>query len=80
MPRFVFSDPIEITPEDVVSTETEIRVGSVVVFERRTKYEVVFRALSGQELYELPGKKYLVSKGKQSGDIDFSIWKPAEKT
>jgi hypothetical protein len=48
MPQFVFGDPVDLNSEDIVSAETEIRVGSIVVFERRGKNRVVIRTLPYQ--------------------------------
>jgi hypothetical protein len=73
MPQFVFSDPVDLNPEDEVSTETAIRVGSIVVFERRGKNNVAIRALSHDEVQGYPEAKYTVAKGDNPGDIRFSL-------
>ena len=76
MPQFVFSDPVDLNPEDIVSTETAIRVGSIVVFERRGKNSVVIRTLSFDAAQRYPGA-YSVTKGERPGDIKFALCKPA---
>ena len=73
MPQFVFSDPVDLNPEDIVSAETAISVGSIVVFERRGKDRVVIRALPFNEAQEYSGSTYSVAKGERPGDIKFSL-------
>ena len=75
MPQFVFGDPVDMRPEDEVSVETTIRVGSVVVFERRGKNSVAIKALPHDEVLEYPGAKYTVAKGDNPGDIKFSLFR-----
>jgi hypothetical protein len=76
MPQFVFSDPVDLTPEDIVSAETEIRAGSIVAFERRGKDRVVIRTLPFNEAQEYTGDTYAVTKGERPGDIKFSLFRP----
>ena len=75
MPQFVFSDPVDLNPEDIVSTETAIRVGSIVVFDRRGKNSVTIKTLPLGEAQGYPGAKYSVAKGDRPGEIKFSRWK-----
>jgi hypothetical protein len=75
MPQFVFSDPVDLNPEDIVSAETEIRAGSIVAFERREKNHVVIRTLPVDESRGYVGAAYSVSKGESPGEIKFSLWK-----
>jgi hypothetical protein len=75
MPQFVFSDPVDLNPEDVVSAETEIRAGSIVAFERREKNRVVIRTLPFDEAQGYPGAMYSVAKGENPGEIKFAIFK-----
>ena len=73
MPQFVFSDPVDLNPEDEVSVETEIRAGSTVVFERKGKNNVIIRALCSNDLQEYAGATYTVGKGERPGEIMFSL-------
>jgi hypothetical protein len=76
MPQFVFSDPVDLTSEDIVSTETQIRAGSIVAFERREKNRVVIRTLPIDEARGYAGATYSVAKGVSPGEIKFSLFKP----
>ncbi len=73
MPKFVFSDPVDLNSEDVVSAETTIRAGSVVAFERRGKNSVVIRTLPLNEAQGYAGAAYSVSRGENPGEIRFSL-------
>jgi hypothetical protein len=75
MPKFVFSDPVDLNPEDIVSAETTIRAGSIVVFERRGKNSVVIRTLPIDEARGYAGATYSVAKGNNPGEINFAIFK-----
>jgi hypothetical protein len=75
MPQFVFSDPVDLNPEDVVSAETTIRAGSVVVFERRGKNSVTIKTLHFDEVLGYAGVAYSVAKGENPGEIKFSLFK-----
>jgi hypothetical protein len=76
MPKFVFSDPVDLNPDDVVSAETTIRAGSIVIFDRRGKNRVVITSLSNEQVRNFSGSKYTVAKGDRPGEIKFSMWKP----
>ena len=76
MPQFVFSDPVDLNPEDEVSVETEIRAGSTVVFERKGKNRVIIRALPSENVHEYAGATYTVGKGEGPGEIIFSLTRP----
>jgi hypothetical protein len=73
----MFSDPVDlnISPDDVVSAESEIRADSVVVFERRGENQVVIRSLSTDQARDYSGSKYTVARGDSPGDIKFSLWR-----
>jgi len=73
MPQLVFSDPIDLTAEDEVTFETEIRVGSIVTIKREGARCVSIAAVAREEAQGLPGPKYLVSKGENPGVIKFSL-------
>ena len=57
----------------VVSTETQIRAGSIVVFERKGRNSVVIRTLPLDEAHGYCGAKYSVEKGESLGEIKFSL-------
>jgi hypothetical protein len=62
MPRFVSNDPVDLSLDDVVSVESEIRAGSVVVFERRSLNQVAIRDLCSEQIrsyfrYQVHGRK-----------------------
>ena len=71
MPQFVFSDPVDLNPEDEVSVETEIRAGSTVVFERKGKNRVIIRALPFNDIQEYGGAIYTVARGIGRERSDF---------
>jgi hypothetical protein len=73
MPQFVFSDPVDLNPEDIVSAETTIRAGSIVVFDRRGRNCVVIRTLLFHEAQGYAGATYTVEKGERPGEIKFSL-------
>lgn len=75
MPQFVFSDPVDLNPEDIVSAESEIRTGSIVVFERRGKNSVTIKTLPFDEARGYAGAAYSVAKGENPGEIKFSLVK-----
>jgi hypothetical protein len=75
MPKFVFSAPVDLTPDDEVSFETEIRVGSVVTIERKGDQSVSIKALSMDEQKKYDGNMFRVAKGDRPGEICFSLWK-----
>ena len=75
MPKFVFSDPVDLNPEDIVSVESTIRVGSIVVFDRKGNNSVTIKTLPFDEARGYAGAIYSVAKGESPGEVKFSLLK-----